>query len=125
MLLGAPNVAMADAEYSDANATVTHDCGTDATVTFDNASSVITVIGECDTVAINGASSKVSIVSAKKVVVSGASNEKMVDAADKISITGSSNIVWYIKGLDTAKSPKIAKTGVSNKVAKRKVVKAK
>lgn len=124
VLLGLPTVAVAEAEYSDASATFTHDCSADATVTFNNASSEITVLGECELVSINGASGKVSIVSAKKVVINGASNEVTIDAAGKISVTGSSNIVTYAKGLGKAKAPKVAKTGVGNKVSKRKVVKA-
>ncbi len=123
-LLGLPSFAMAEAEYSDSSATFTHDCGADATVTLDNASSVITVVGECDEVAINGAMSKVSIVSAKKVMINGASNEVSIEAAGKILVVGSSNVVSYIKGLGKAKAPKIAKLGVGNKVSKRKVVKA-
>ena len=118
------NVAMAEAEYSDASATFTHDCSADATVTFNNASSEITVLGECELVSINGASSKVSIVSVKKVVINGASNDVTIDAAGKISVTGSSNTVTYVKGLGKAKAPKVAKSGVGNKVSKRKVVKA-
>ena len=128
-LLELPTVAMADeaappADFSDSNATFTHDCSSNATVAFNSSSSKITVLGACDEIVINGASSKVSIVSAKKVVINGASNEVSIDAAGKISVTGSSNIVTYAKGLGKAKAPKVAKSGVGNKVSKRKVGKA-
>ncbi|MBP9087640.1 MAG: DUF3060 domain-containing protein [Kofleriaceae bacterium] len=122
-LLGLPSLAMADAEYSDSSAVFTHDCSADATVTFSNASSEITVLGECELVSIDGASSKISIVSAKKVAINGASNEVTIDAVGKITVSGSANKVTYAKGLGKAKAPKVSKSGVSNKVSKRKVVK--
>ena len=115
-----PGVALADAEYADASATITHDCGKDVNAAFDNASSTITIIGECDNIAINGASNKITIVSAKKVAINGASNEIAIEAAGKIAVIGSANIVTYVKGLGKAKAPKVAKTGVGNSVKKVK-----
>ena len=120
-----PNFAKADASYSDSSATVTHDCGKDVNAAFDNASSTITIIGECDNIAINGASNKITIVSAKKVAITGASNEVAIEAAGKIAVTGSANIVTYVKGLGKAKAPKVAKTGVGNSVKKVKPAAAK
>lgn len=104
-LVLAPALAAADAPevvINDAAQTSTVDCGEGGKVVVNGSSNDITVTGGC-----------------AKVVVNGSANKVAIDAADKIAVTGSGNHVTYKKGY-TKKSPKVARTGVGNKVARIK-----
>lgn len=104
-VLTAAPLALADAPehvINDAAQQVSVDCGDGGKVVVNGSSNNVTVTGGC-----------------AKVVVNGSANNVTVDAADKIAVTGSGNHVTYKKGY-TKKSPKIARTGVGNKVSRVK-----
>ncbi|MBL8620123.1 MAG: DUF3060 domain-containing protein [Myxococcales bacterium] len=104
-LLASASIARADAPehvINDAAQTVTVDCGDGGKVVVNGSSNNVTVTGGCAKVAVNGSANNVAI-----------------DAADKIAVTGSGNHVTYKKGF-TKKSPKVARTGVGNKVSRAK-----
>ena len=104
-LLAAASIARADAPehvINDAAQTVTVDCGEGGKVVVNGSTNNVTVTGGCAKVAVNGSANTVAI-----------------DAADKIAVNGSGNRVTYKKGF-TKKSPKVARTGVGNKVSRAK-----
>lgn len=104
-LLATVSLARADAPehvINDAAQSVTVDCGDGGKVVVNGSSNNVTVTGGCAKVAVNGSANNVAI-----------------DAADKIAVTGSGNHVTYKKGF-TKKSPKVARTGVGNKVSRAK-----
>ncbi len=104
-VLVATPTAFADAPdhvINDAAQTLSVDCGEGGKVVVNGSSNTVTVTGGC-----------------AKVVVNGSTNSVAIDAADKIAVNGSGNRVTYKKGY-TKKSPKVARTGVANKVSRTK-----
>ena len=101
-----PSLAVADDApdhvVDAAGQNVSLDCGEGGKVAITGAGNTVTITGGCSKVAVTGSSNVVSIA-----------------AADKIAVTGSGNHVTYKKGY-TKKSPKVARTGVGNKVARIK-----
>lgn len=87
---------------NDGGATLTLDCGDGGRIVINGADNTITAIGGCEKVVVNGSGNKVAII-----------------AADKIVVTGSNNAVTYQRGF-TKKSPKVARLGVGNTIAKIK-----
>jgi hypothetical protein len=117
--LGFSSVAYAEAEYTDADGTVSHDCAKDPEVSISGSSSTYTITGACAMVSVTGSTNKVTIESSEKVAVTGSMNEVNVAATNKISVLGTSNKVAWKKAIK-GKKPKISSTGVGNKVSKAK-----
>ena len=104
-LIAVPALAAADAPthvINDGGATLTLDCADGGRVLVNGADNTITTTGGC-----------------AKVVVNGSGNHVAIEAADKIVVTGSNNAVTYKKGWNK-KSPKVARLGVGNTIAKVK-----
>lgn len=104
-LVFAPSLALADAPdhvINGAQESPTVDCGEGGKVSVNGSQNTVTITGAC-----------------AKVAVMGSMNTVTVEAADKIAITGSGNTVTWTKGWKK-KTPKISRTGVGNKVARRK-----
>jgi hypothetical protein len=54
----------------------------------------------------------------KGVSVSGSMNKVMLDGVGKLAVTGTGNNVTWKRALGDAKKPKVAVTGLDNKVSK-------
>jgi len=119
LLLLVPSFALAERDYSDANAKVTHDCAKEPSVVINASASTYTFTGKCAKIVVNGASAKLVVESVEKIAINGASNKVDIGAADKISLTGSSNVVTWKTGLSGAK-PKVSSVGTGNKISQTK-----
>ena len=116
ILLVAP-VALAKS-YTDNKQTVTHDCGKDASATFNGNDGTYTLTGKCDEVKVVGNRNKVTIESAKTVQVTGNENTVAVDATDAVRTSGSKNNVTWKKGLSSDK-PGVSNPGKDNNIGKQ------
>ena len=118
-LLLVPSLALAERDYNDADAKVTHDCANEPSVTINASGGTYTFTGKCSKIVVNGASVKLGVASVEKIAINGASNRVDLGAAGKISVTGSSNEVTWKTGLSGAK-PKVSSVGTGNKISQSK-----
>ena len=104
-LVAVPALALADAPehvLNDSGQEATFDCGKGGKVVVNGANNRVAIRGGCI-----------------KVLINGAQNQVAIESADRIAINGAGNEVLYHRGW-TRKAPKIANTGVGNKIARKK-----
>jgi hypothetical protein len=104
--------------YAGSSQNITHSCDAVPSVTFGGSSNTITVTGTCKSVVLQGSSNSLTVEASTKVVIEGSANVAAIVATDVIRISGSGNQATWEKGLK-AKKPRVSRSGVNNKVAKK------
>lgn len=118
LIVTAGNALAEEPSYSGSSQTITHSCDAVPSVTFGGSSNTITVTGTCKAVVVQGSSNSLTVEASTKVVIEGSANVAAIVATDAIKISGSGNEATWEKAL-TKKRPKVSRSGVNNKVAKK------